>query len=273
MKPEIHYHALHSSPFDLPTSTPLVLALVGGGGKTSAAFWLANQFRRQGHCVFVSTTTKMFLPKETQADHFINLEQEENPLIALSQLHLSDPSITFCYKKRIKGNNTNDKIKVSGVTAELIDNLKSDSPFTVFIIEADGAKCLPIKAPDRHEPCIPISSDMVIGVTGAEIIHTRATPERIHRWNTFSALTQCSEGDMIDHRILGNLIEHQHGMFKHAPEQATKIWLINKIDLVTNYQQLTQLAHQVMIQTTQLDAIWLASMHSHTPIKDVLTRN
>ncbi|WP_342749862.1 hypothetical protein [Photobacterium indicum] len=29
------------------------------------------------------------------------------------------------------------------------------------IIEADGAKCLPIKAPSGHEPCIPINLDMV----------------------------------------------------------------------------------------------------------------
>ncbi|OLQ74791.1 molybdopterin-guanine dinucleotide biosynthesis protein MobA [Photobacterium proteolyticum] len=272
MKSAKTYHALRASQFDIPLNNSLVIALVGGGGKTSTAFWLARQFKTQGHCVFVSTTTKMYLPENNQADNFINLESSINPLIPYQHLDLSEPSITFCYKDKIISNNKSDKIKVSGVTAELIDKLKNDSPFTVFIIESDGAKCLPIKAPDRHEPCIPITSDMVIGITGAEVIHTQATPERIHRWNTFSALTQCSTGDIIDHRVLGNLIEHQHGMFKHAPDQAIKIWLINKIDLTANYPNLTRLAHKVINKTTTLDAIWLAAMNSQTPIKDVLTR-
>lgn len=273
MKSGKNYRALCATQFDIPLGGSLVIALVGGGGKTSAAFWLANQFKNQGHCVFVSTTTKMYLPDSHQADNFINLEHNHNQLIPYSHLDLSEPSITFCYKNKIASNNKSDKIKVSGVTPELIGKLKNDSPFTVFIIESDGAKCLPIKAPDRHEPCIPITSDMVIGVTGAEVIHTRAIPERIHRWNIFSALTQCSAGDIIDHRILGNLIEHQQGMFKHAPEQAIKIWLINKIDLAANYSALTQLAHKVISNTAHLDAIWLAAMNSQAPIKNVLTRD
>ena len=270
MKPETYYHSLCSAEFEHSITTPLVIALVGGGGKTSTAFWLARQFKRQGHRVFVSTTTKMYLPNKNQADHFICLKDKDGSLITHQDNRLSDPGITFCYQERINSAQKGEEIKVSGVKPEFIDNLKNASPFTVFIIEADGAKRLPIKAPDRHEPCIPVTSDMVIGVTGAEVIHTRAAPESIHRWNTFSALTQCAVGDKIDHRVLGQLIEHRQGMFKQAPEQAIKIWLINKIDLAPSYQQLITLARQVMSQTNQLDAVWLASMNSHTPIKDVL---
>ncbi|WED29614.1 putative selenium-dependent hydroxylase accessory protein YqeC [Vibrio sp. DW001] len=260
-------------PFKASVTKPLVISLVGGGGKTSTVFWLANQFKKKGHHVFVSTTTKMYLPDSEQTDNFINLHDTNEQLITYQHLNLLEPSITFCYKNKIKTDSKNNKIKVSGVTSQFIDNLKNDSPFTVFIIESDGAKCLPIKAPNRHEPCIPNTSDIVIGVTGAEIIHTRAIPERIHRWDTFSALTQCLDGELIDHRVLGNLIEHQHGMFKHAPKDAIKIWLINKLDLATDYDKIVTLANKIISQTTTLDAIWLATMNSHTPIKDVLTRN
>ncbi|MCW8331172.1 putative selenium-dependent hydroxylase accessory protein YqeC [Photobacterium sp. SDRW27] len=273
MKLNRAHHPFCQAQFELSMAMPFVISLVGGGGKTSTAFWLAEQFKQQGHCVLVTTTTKMYLPEENQADHFIYDNQHNTSLIAQLKNKLSDQSITFCYKNIINSNNKNTKNKVSGVTSELIDELKSDCPFTVLIIEADGAKCLPIKAPNGHEPCIPISSDMVIGVTGAEVIHTQAEPERIHRWNTFSALTQCVAGDSIDHRVLGNLIEHPQGMFKQAQKQAIKIWLINKIDLAPNYSSLQQLAKQVMTQTNQLDAIWLAAMNSQTPIKEVLIRH
>nr|WP_269450611.1 hypothetical protein [Photobacterium profundum] len=58
--------------------------------------------------------------------------------------------------------NTKEQTKVSGITPNLVEQLKNTSPFAVFIIEADGAKCLPIKVPFGHEPCVPINSDMVI---------------------------------------------------------------------------------------------------------------
>ncbi|MFC1503467.1 selenium cofactor biosynthesis protein YqeC [Pseudomonadota bacterium] len=269
---------------DADFSAPLIISLVGGGGKTSTAFWLAQEFKKRGHCVLVSTTTKMYLPAPEQADYFIcadNNNSEEKPettLLSRLQNQVSEPAITFCFQNEVEPNNgkmtgnTKEQIKVSGITPNLVKQLKSTSPFTVFIIEADGAKCLPIKAPSGHEPCIPINSDMVIGVTGAEIIHTQACPERIHRWNTFSALTQCSEGDEIDHRILCRLIEHPHGMFKQAPDHAVKIWLINKVDLAPSYLKLTQLAQTIITRPYQLDAIWLAAMHDLSPIKDIVTR-
>lgn len=290
-------------------STPFVIALVGGGGKTSTAFWLAQEYKKRGHCVFVSTTTKMYLPDKHQADYFISsadlinksvvlsadksnnqidsqpinrslssdLESPQNVmetplLISRLQPKKSEPSITFCYQKIINETSATGKKKVAGITPEWVDKLKNDSPFTVFIIEADGAKCLPIKAPSGHEPCIPLSSDMVIGVTGAEIIHTRASPERIHRWNIFSALTQCSEGDDMDHRVFSHLIADPQGMFKQAPKHATKIWLINKVDLACSYSTVKQLAEKVITDNQKLDEIWLAAMCDHTPIREIVTR-
>jgi probable selenium-dependent hydroxylase accessory protein YqeC len=267
-----NYHALRSAQFGPPIGKPLLISLVGGGGKTSTAFWLARQFKSQGHSVFISTTTKMYLPETNQVDKIINLKEIKIQLITQNGIKPPEPGIHFCYKNRIIDENENGKIKVAGVAKETIDELKNKSPFTVFIIESDGAHCLPIKAPDRHEPCIPTTSDMVIGVTGAEVILAQASPERIHRWEKFSALTQCSPGDVIDQRVLVSLIEHQYGMFKHAPEHAIKVWLINKMDLVANQHKMVTLAKQILNETTQPDAVWLAAMNTHTPMIDVLTR-
>lgn len=263
---------LYSDIFEYSYNSPLVISLIGGGGKTSTAFWLAKEFKKRGHRVCVTTTTKMYLPKKNQADNFIKIDNSNLESISQLTKDLSDQSVTFCYQHLIPTNNKIEENKVSGITCDDIEQLKNGSCFTVFIIEADGAKCLPIKAPDRHEPCIPISSDMVIGVTGAEIINTRAIPEKIHRWHLFSALTQCSAGELIDRRILGNLIVHPQGLFKNAPEKARKIWLINKIDLTHDYTSLVKLAQQVLEQANNLDAIWLATMNSHTPIKERLVK-
>jgi probable selenium-dependent hydroxylase accessory protein YqeC len=276
--------------FSTAPTTPLVIALVGAGGKTSTAFWLARQFKQRGHCVLVSTTTKMYHPNAEQADGFISddsdsatdnqfdcliPEKTSTTLLARLQKQKTEPSITFCFQNEIQSSdktNKSAKKKVIGIAPELVNQLKNNSPFTVFIIEADGAKCQPLKAPDRHEPCLPLCSDMVIGITGAESINTPANAENIHRWNTFSELTQCSQGDLIDHRVLQRLIAHPQGMFKHAPADARKVWLINKVDLAPSYQQLITTAQTVIAGTDQLDEIWLATMHSKVPIKNIIKK-
>ncbi|MFT5880316.1 MAG: putative selenium-dependent hydroxylase accessory protein YqeC [Moritella sp.] len=280
------------SMFSITQTTPRVIALVGAGGKTSTAFWLAQQFKQHGHCVLVSTTTKMFHPKADQADHFISdsdsnidsnsnadnqfdcliPEQTCNTLLSRLQNQKTEPSITFCFQREIQSTDNSAKKKVIGIVPGLVNQLKNNSPFTVFIIEADGAHCKPLKAPDRHEPCLPLCSDMVIGITGAESINTPANADNIHRWNTFSELTQCSQGDLIDHRVLQRLIAHPQGMFKHAPAHARKVWLINKVDLAPSYQQLIKTAQTVIAGTDQLDEIWLTTMLSISPIKDIIKK-
>ncbi|MBL4831225.1 MAG: putative selenium-dependent hydroxylase accessory protein YqeC [Aliivibrio sp.] len=274
----------HLNPAVKPSSRPLMISLVGGGGKTSSAFWLAQQFKQAGHCVLVSTTTKMYLPEQHQADHFI-FEQNDNnhidsiidqqpssTLLSRLQQQKHEVSITFCFQQLLESTADSNARKVTGITPSLIDNLKNKSPFTVFIIEADGAKQMPIKAPSGHEPCIPLSTDIVVGVTGAESINAHADPMNIHRWNCFSLITQCKEGDEIDHQVLGKLLEHSDGMFKQAPENAIKIWLINKVDLAPCYSQLQQTAQHVFKQVKQLDEVWFVAMHDQTPIKELMRR-
>ncbi|PSW17681.1 putative selenium-dependent hydroxylase accessory protein YqeC [Photobacterium sanctipauli] len=268
-------------------SSPLVISLVGGGGKTTTAFWLAHFFKNWGHRVCVTTTTKMYLPELHQSDYIIHFDylasvnsindshsENEKTTSSLAQdsFIFSDPSITFCHRGVIKSKESQNKIKVSGLTFNELSILKNEGNFTVLIIESDGARAMPIKAPLRHEPCIPNDSDMVIGVTGAEAINTPATPNSVHRWSAFSAITQCQQGDVINHRVLNKLISHPSGMFKNAPAHAIKIWLINKLDLHHDTQLLNATAESVIEQNHHLDAIWLAVMTSASPIKKILAK-
>ncbi|MGR5062426.1 selenium cofactor biosynthesis protein YqeC [Photobacterium sp. DNB22_13_2] len=264
---------------------PIFITLVGGGGKTSAAFWLARIFKQWGHAVCLTTTTKMYLPDAHQTDYILPLDamycnekengkkvKEPNKSLAQDDFNFSDPAITFCYKSLFADLLKPDQLKVLGLSEKEIKKLKNDFPFTVFIIEGDGSRSLPIKAPHGHEPCIPSYSDMVIGVTGAEAINRRAIPEHIHRWQDFSALTQCQSGDVIDAQVLQPLISHPLGLFKSTPKTAKKIWLINKIDKANNTQVISQIAQEVLVNSPQLDAVWLAEMQAETPIKKVILK-
>ncbi|AJR09152.1 putative selenium-dependent hydroxylase accessory protein YqeC [Photobacterium gaetbulicola] len=266
-------------------TTPLYITLVGGGGKTSAAFWLARKFKLWGHAVCLTTTTKMYLPDAHQADYILPLNamycnkkengkiiETRNNALAQDEFDFQDPAITFCYKSLLTDHLKTARLKVSGLSEREIKKLQNDFPFTVFIIEGDGSRSLPIKAPHGHEPCIPSYSDMVIGVTGAEAINHKAIPERVHRWPAFSALTQCQPGDVIDAQVLQPLISHPQGLFKSTPRTAQQVWLINKMDQANDALTVSQIAEEVLVNSPQLDSVWLAEMQADTPIKKVILK-
>ncbi|ABZ75221.1 conserved hypothetical protein [Shewanella halifaxensis HAW-EB4] len=304
----------------------LLVALVGGGGKTSTAFRLAQQAKARGMKVLITTTTKMYLPSESLCDTIIDSEnliyqidrlsdvvdtQPEsytvnkkntivshlnilkpatleavshretnsvlNPVSPTHYTPLSIPpaSVYFCYQKKLKPlenkEKNTDKIKISGLSFAEIEQIKNAAIFDLIIIEADGAKHLPLKAPSRHEPCIPPYVDIVIAVTGCEVINQKIQPELVHRWVDFQDITQCQAGDKLDRRVLARLIAHKDGMFKHAPANAKRVWLINKVDLASNYVAIKELAKSLVKQGVPLDVIWLASMQTANPIKEVIT--
>lgn len=255
----------------------LTISIVGGGGKTHLAFWLASLFKLHGHRVCITTTTKMYLPDDARLDHIVALDNDhtafntrqlaqrlwqENPLDHA-------PAITFLYKSILPASSADEADKVQGLTYKQLDSYRQAGLFTVFIVEADGAKQLPIKAPSRHEPCIVTDSDVVIGVTGAEAILSSAQPDRIHRWSEFATITQCEPQAVIDQSVLQRLITNPDGMFKGSPPNARRIWVINKCDLSPNQEALLKLAEQLTNQIPELSSVWLTSFHAPSPIQCV----
>jgi len=257
-------------------NAPLMISIVGGGGKTHLASWLARFYKRQGHKVAVTTTTKMYLPDVESFDHLIDLSEKKPSLPGMDrhanrQLPMQPPSTTFIYQDKLP--KTNDQqVKVKGLSAQTLQGIHDSALFSVLIVEADGAKHQPIKAPAMHEPCISESSQIVIGVTGAEAIFSKADSNNIHRWPEFSAVTSCLAGMEIGQPVLKRLIESREGMFKGAPEQAVRIWVINKVDLSKDLNALTQLAEGLLEQLPALNSIWLTQLNAPTAIKSVLLR-
>lgn len=257
-----------------PTMT---ISIVGGGGKTHLAFWLASLFKQHGHRVCVTTTTKMYLPDDDRLDYIVALDNDHSSFNTrqlaqgLWQEKPIDPApaITFLYKKILPTGSINEADKVQGLTYKQLDSYRQSDLFSVFIVEADGAKQRPIKAPSRHEPCIPTDSDMVIGVTGAEAILTSALPERIHRWPEFATITQCEPQAVIDQSILQRLITSPDGMFKDSPPSAKRVWVINKCDLSANQEALLKLTEQLANQIPELSSVWQTSFHATSPIQCV----
>ena len=125
-----------------------VISLVGGGGKTTLLYALARHYSAQGQRVLVSTTTHIQRPDA-------NYAPDEAARDALWQAG------TYA---------------VAGVPAEggkltmppHLDDWMAEAD--TVLLEADGAKRHPCKAPAAHEPVLLRSSDIVLAAAGLSAV-------------------------------------------------------------------------------------------------------
>lgn len=138
-----------------------VTAIIGGGGKTSLLCRLAKELSAE-HRVIVATTTHMYpLAPFVQQAAFVP---------ARSVLCVGTP----CAQGKI----TAPRQPLAEL-AQLADYV---------LVEADGAKHLPIKAHAAHEPVIPACAGQVICVVGASGLYG-AVETAVHRPEIFIART------------------------------------------------------------------------------------
>lgn len=248
-----------------------LISLVGAGGKTSTAFYLANIFKQQGHKVLITTTTKMYFPNNEYIDHIIavgadinndNLNNQHDIQLQLSQLSqastdITSASITFAYQTTITGS---QPVKVQGLSHQMLNQIKQSQLYSIIIVEADGAHCLPLKCPADNEPCLPSHTDTVIGICSSELFQLAINPNQIHRWPHFSEVTHSAAGQLLTIAILQRLVTNSQGLFKSAPAHATRIWLLNKTDICPDIALLKQQVSQLSLAKLGLTEIWLSQL-------------
>jgi probable selenium-dependent hydroxylase accessory protein YqeC len=115
--------------------------------------------------------------------------------------------------------------------------------YGLVLVEADGSRGLPVKAPASHEPAIPVSSDLVLGLIGLDCLGSPASAATVHRLEAFLALSGAHEGEPISPGHLARLVASPEGLFRNSPEAARRVLILNKADLVPEAGALGLKAH------------------------------
>lgn len=173
-----------------------VISLIGAGGKTSLMFGLARELAAQGHTVLSTTTTHIRVPSKKQSSVCL-VEKTARDLVdrALPLLkkhpHLSAGSRQIPALEKLKG-----------FDAAVIDAVWESACIDWIIVEADGARHLPIKASDVHEPVIPSCTTAIVHVTGLDSLGTPLDEDHVHRAALFSSNTGLAMGQNVDARAV-----------------------------------------------------------------------
>jgi molybdenum cofactor cytidylyltransferase len=203
----------------LEIKTPLKAAVVGAGGKTTAVFQLAYQAPGK---TWVTTTTHLGTDQLTLADrHFILAPEDEFRVGQWLQ-----QKVTL-----LTGPQTADE-RMRGVDAGLLDSIEhiASKEHVSVIVEADGARSHPIKAPAEHEPVIPSWVETVIVVVGLRALGKPLGSEWVHRPEIYSRLTRLQMGEPIHLQSVITMLNDPQGGLKNIPAHAQRIALFNQLD-------------------------------------------
>ena len=240
-----------------------VVALVGGGGKTTAMFRLARETVDAGGCAITTTTTRIFAAQ-----------------IALAPAHVPAAGATresvgaALARHRhvlVIGDTDASTGKAEGVSVELFRRLREWFPGVCLLNEADGSRMRPFKAPAEHEPVIPVETTLVILVVGADVFGKPLDGESVHRPELVSALSDAPLGTLIDPEIVARVLGHREGGLKGVPPAARVVVVINKVERLPDLKPAHQTAER-LLREPAIDSVVLTTVRAEEPVLEVYAR-
>ncbi len=234
------------------------IAFVGAGGKTTAIFQLARELHaqtvnRKTSVVVVTGTSHFGVWQIPLADHHIAAESPED-IGGLPE------GVTL-----ITGPLVGDRTQPvnSSVLSWLREN--SENRGVPLLIEADGSRQKPLKAPAAHEPPIPDFVDTVVVVAGLSGLGKPLTEEFVFRAKRFgqigkSANEQISKiagENVVTAEMLARVLRHPKGGLKNIPPGARRVCLLNQAD-TPELQAVAQHMRQSLLNA--YDAVIVSSL-------------
>ena len=216
----------------------VVAALVGAGGKTTAMFALARLVAGEGLSVAVTTTTRIYDPRDEVGRPFDGVVID--PLLGQAGgpgpgLFPGLPGRAFPRRGGIlvlASGRDDREGTLLGIDPSRCAGLAET--FDLVLVEADGSRGLPVKAPAGHEPVLPGEADLVFGFIGLDCLGQPATAAVVHRLDRFLSVTGAEPGSPIMPAHLGCLARHPEGLFRSAPSAALRVAVLNKADCTTD---------------------------------------
>ena len=211
------------------------ICLVGGGGKTTLLYELAEHFAAQGRRVLVLTSTHILQPDAAF--------YAENAAAARALWQRGSYAVIGTPEP------ASGKLTPLPLYAELWQQAD------IILCEADGAKRLPCKLPAAHEPVLLPECDIVLAVAGADALG-RALGEVCFRFELAQGwLPEAGSDVKVDAELLACLLTDERGARKNVGSRAYYV-ILNKCDTIT--EELAQKVRTALLgRGLEAEHIWL----------------
>ncbi len=242
-----------------------VVVLTGGGGKTTTMFRLAEELRAVDLRVVTTMTTKIFVTQMAHAPARLILEGEGTLLAQLGSALAEHGHVL------IAGGTIVEQDKVQGVPPELLNHVATHPAVDALLIEADGSRRLPFKAPAAHEPVIPATATIVVPLVGLDVLGQPLDAGHVHRPERVAALTGAALGDPVTPASIAAVLAHPHGGAKDVPANARLIPFLNKVEDETALAAAREIA-RLLLQHPRVDSVLIGAAQAADPVREVWGR-
>ena len=206
-----------------------VTAIIGGGGKTTLMETLAGELSKKGKVsirrqrqmcirdrVIITTTTHICRPKQYET----LLDADEAAVSAALER-----SGIVCVASQAESGKLCAPWLSMGTLAQLAD---------FVLVEADGAKRLPLKAHASHEPVIPEEAQRVIMVIGIDGVG-KTIRETCHRSALYAQLAGVDEETVVTPQLAARIV--------NAEGYGDRVY-INKVESAADYEAAQAMANE-----------------------------
>jgi len=205
-----------------------VISLVGAGGKTSLMFRLAHELSMSGDSVLTTTTTKIFAPESDQSSCVLVSDSVSDLLGEAKGLIDEYRHLTMARAK------LPEQGKLVGFAPQTIDVIRGSRLFRWIIVEADGAAGRPLKAPEDHEPVVPESTSIVVGLAGLSGVGQPLTDEWVFRSERFADAAGVPHNTPVSETAVAKVFTHKNGIFQSTSAAASRLVFLNQADSPEN---------------------------------------
>jgi len=245
-----------------------VVAFVGGGGKTTAMFRLADELVAQGWRVVTTTTTRIFAAQIALAPHHLIHPQGRPAERLLSDLthDLSSHPHTL-----VVGPPDHEVGKAFGVEPDVVQAMTTLPEVDAILNEADGSRMRPFKAPADHEPVVPGCTTLLIPVVGIDVLGRPLTDEYAHRAARVADLAGVEIGVAVTPEVVATVLTHSQGGLKSLPTEARVLPLVNKVESAEELKSARRLADRLLAHR-RIEAVVIGAVQRPNPVTEVRGR-
>ena len=234
-----------------------VISFVGAGGKTSTLLALGYELVDAGWRVLATTTTRI---GEDQLDLFpAAVRSLTREAVADS---LNRHNFTFVYDEIHAG-------KVYGPALNTVPWLLDSVDADVLLIEADGARRLPFKAPSPHEPVIPPETTLVIPV--ASIAALGQPLDEAHVYNPEAMIERYGfyYGAPVKSPWMAQVLRDETLGLKGVPPDARVAVFLNATPESGYLRARARLIARLVLRSPRVSTVALGSARAADPVHEV----
>lgn len=173
--------------------------------------------------VLVTATTHLGHDQLARADVYYTVGRPED--IPPPEV-LSSTAVTLLVGPAVEGWRT------SGLDQESYRQLSGYATAigATLLVEADGSRQLPLKAPAEHEPPVPPDVDAVVVVAGMLGYQQPLQDQFVHRVERYAQLAGLQPGERISLPHMAKVLRHPLGGLKNIPTDSQRRLLLNQAD-------------------------------------------